>query len=63
MKSEIYEYAGFQYIVVKGEGKDKGDIEMVPVVGQHKAAWKSKHCMAAREQYLEDKERSKNKGS
>jgi hypothetical protein len=62
MATEIYEYAGFRYTVVRGDGRDKGDIEMVPVVGQHKAAWKDKHTRNARECYLEDQKLGKGMG-
>lgn len=43
----IYEYIGFQYEVGQ-------NCEMTPVKGQHAAANKQKHRMAARDQYLQD---------
>ncbi len=50
---EIYEYAGFTYLV---ESKSGGGVKLIPAPGQHPAAYKEKHRRAALECYLEDHE-------
>ena len=44
----VHEYAGFLFEVVSNQG----NINVVPMPGQHAAAHKDKHRMAAREEYL-----------
>jgi hypothetical protein len=48
--AEVYEYAGFMYLIHKQDGK----ISMEPVPNQHPAASKEKHIRAAVEQYNQD---------
>lgn len=56
--SETYEYAGFLY---KVEPSDRGPV-LSPLEGQHPAAAKQKHVMAARECYLDDRSRRNRRG-
>lgn len=51
LKPVVYEYAGFNYYVLR-DPKDR--LFLVPLEGQHPAAAKPKHCIAARECYLQD---------
>lgn len=46
------EYAGFQYYVERGA--DGKPCKMIPVEGQHSAAAKERHRMAARECLIQD---------
>jgi hypothetical protein len=47
---DTYKYAGFLFEIKKD---DKGVITMVPLLGQHSAAYKEKHARAALECYKE----------
>jgi hypothetical protein len=47
-----YEYAGFQYTITDRGGLD---VTIRPLEGQHRAASKAKHLIAARDQYMEDR--------
>lgn len=47
-----YEYAGFQYIIEDRGGRD---VTIRAAEGQHSAATKAKHLMAARNMYMVDK--------
>jgi hypothetical protein len=49
---ETYEYAGFTYHVIHG---DDGGVDMRPVHGQHYAAYRERHRVAARECYLAER--------
>lgn len=47
---EIYEYAGFKFIVTHVHD----EFSLEPAPGQHPAAYKQKHRMAATQCYAED---------
>jgi hypothetical protein len=50
--TETYEYAGFQFEVVRaGDGTFQ---RLIPMEGQHRAAYKERHRMAATEQFKEE---------
>lgn len=49
-KQEVYEYAGFQYVI---EHRDGGDVVLTPVLGQHLAAYRDRHIRNAKQMYLE----------
>jgi hypothetical protein len=46
-----YDYVGFLYILVRS---NEGIIRAIPEAGQHAAASKSKHCMAAVDCWQQD---------
>jgi hypothetical protein len=49
---ETYEYAGFKYEVVRNpDGTLKA---LIPMAGQHRAAYKERHRMAATQQFKEE---------
>jgi hypothetical protein len=52
MKTEQFEYAGFQFVATLGD--DDKLIGVIAKPGQHAAAYKERHRMAAREQWFED---------
>lgn len=52
-ENEIYEYAGFTYVV----DHTASGVRLRPVPGQPFAAGKEKHLMAARQCYLQDTQR------